>query len=575
MLGYRLYRDLRRGWRITSPNLEQCGLLEIRYPSLEEVCHAEDVWLHRHPVLRTASAQTRMKVARALLDHLRRELAIKVNALTPLYQEKIQQLSSQYLIDPWAIDDNEAAAMEHAATVFPRSAGPRDYGGNVYLSARGGFGDYLRRAFTAAGYAARLRLEEIQTLIRDLLEGLREAGLVEIVIEPDGAEKVPGYQVPASAMVWAAGDGTRAFHDPIRVPNEPTTGRRTNPFFVEFYKTLAAEIQGMEAREHTAQVPYEFRREREERFRAGKLPILYCSPTMELGIDIAELNVVNLRNIPPTPANYAQRSGRAGRSGQPALVFSYCATGSPHDQYFFKRPELMVAGAVSPPRLDLANEDLIRAHVHAIWLAETGFSLGKSLKDIVDITGEEPSLALQAAVEVSIAAETPKQRTRVRATKVLASLREELRTADWYSERWLEEVLIQVRRQFERACERWQTLYRAALSQAKAQDRIIRDASRSPADKKQAERLRREAEAQLKLLTEAEDLAQSDFYSYRYFASEGFLPGYSFRDSLCPPISQGAHEASRRVSLPAALSGDLRVRSPGNCLPRRVSLRHS
>jgi len=40
--------------------------------------------------------------------------------------------------------------------------------------------------------------------------------------------------------------------------------------------------------------------------------------------------------------------------------------------------------------------------------------------------------------------------------------------------------------------------------------------------------LRREAESQLKLLTDTEDFAQSDFYSYRYFASEGFLPGYSF-----------------------------------------------
>jgi ATP-dependent helicase YprA (DUF1998 family) len=107
---------------------------------------------------------------------------------------------------------------------------------------------------------------------------------------------------------------------------------------------------------------------------------------MELGVDISELNVVNMRNVPPTPANYAQRSGRAGRSGQPALVFTYCTTGSNHDQYYFKRQDRMVAGAVTPPRLDISNEDLLRAHVHAVWLAEVGLDLGKSLKDLLDIS---------------------------------------------------------------------------------------------------------------------------------------------------------------------------------------------
>ena len=43
-LGYRIYRDLKRGWRITSPNLEQCGLLDIEYTSLDDVCSAEDLW---------------------------------------------------------------------------------------------------------------------------------------------------------------------------------------------------------------------------------------------------------------------------------------------------------------------------------------------------------------------------------------------------------------------------------------------------------------------------------------------------------------------------------------------------
>jgi ATP-dependent helicase YprA (DUF1998 family) len=44
VLGYRLYRDLKRGWRVTSPNLEQCGLLEIRYLSLDELCEAGAEW---------------------------------------------------------------------------------------------------------------------------------------------------------------------------------------------------------------------------------------------------------------------------------------------------------------------------------------------------------------------------------------------------------------------------------------------------------------------------------------------------------------------------------------------------
>ena len=162
------------------------------------------------------------------------------------------------------------------------------------------------------------------------------------MVEPRDDGDKGGYQLPASAMVWVTGDGSQAFHDPIRVPRESSEGQHTNAFFVDFYRATAANLHDIEAREHTAQVPYDLRVQREEDFRHGRLPILYCSPTMELGIDISELNVVNMRNIPPTPANYAQRSGRAGRSGQPALVFSYCSTGSPHDRYFFKRPENMV-----------------------------------------------------------------------------------------------------------------------------------------------------------------------------------------------------------------------------------------
>lgn len=234
--------------------------------------------------------------------------------------------------------------------VLPRSEREGDYRGWTYLSSRGGFGQYLGRRSTFPDWNTPLRLEDREAIIRQLLEGLKVAGLVERVQEPKDKDDVPGYQVPASAMRWVAGEGKIVTHDPIRVPNPPADGGRPNAFFLEFYRTVANDGKELEAREHTAQVPYEAREERENPFREGKLPVLYCSPTMELGVDIASLNVVNMRNVPPTPANYAQRSGRAGRSGQPALVITYCSAGSPHDQYFFRRPQRMVAGHVAPPR---------------------------------------------------------------------------------------------------------------------------------------------------------------------------------------------------------------------------------
>ena len=291
-------------------------------------------------------------------------------------------------------------------------------------------------------------------------------------------------------------------------------------------------------------------------------------------MDISELNAVNMRNVPPTPANYAQRSGRAGRSGQPALVFTYCTVGSPHDQYYFKRPGLMVAGSVTPPRIDLTNEDLVRSHVQAIWLAESGLKLGTSLKDLLDLSGDPPKLDCLDFVQDALNAQSTRSKAKLKARAALSDIESDLQQTDWWHEDWLDIVLAQIDLEFNKACGRWRDLYRAAKQQQKVQHGIINDASRSAQDRQQAKRLRQEAESQLDLLAEAENIIQSDFYSYRYFASEGFLPGYSF-----PRLPLSAYIPARRIksqddeflSRPR-FSGDLRVWTAFDHLSRRLAL---
>jgi hypothetical protein len=535
VLGYRLYLDLRRGWRITSPNLEQCGLLRIEYQDLDEICDDDALWAECHQIMHAIPPAVRKVLCSALLDYMRRELAMKVDYLDPARQEEIKQQSSQHLLTPWAIDEDEE--LLYATRLFPRKRAREDDRSERYVSGLSSHGRYVRRVLKK--HDEIIKADQTQEMIQALLKTLSEVGLVEQVLEPRNKNDVPGYQLLASTIIWRDGHGDIPYHDPLRTPNLPKDqDKRVNPFFKEFYQENAHHLHrmlGIRAAEHTAQVPSERREEREREFRANppELPVLYCSPTMELGVDIAELNVVNMRNIPPTPANYAQRSGCAGRSGQPALVFSYCSTGSSHNQYFFQHPSAMVSGAVTPPRLDLTNEDLLRAHIYAIWLAESGLSLGESLRDLLDIAGESPTLDLQPYVLEALRDTDARKRAEKRARDMLTTLQTDLQepAGAWYTSQWLPLQLDRVEFNFEKACERWRGLYKAAQDQRDTQNNVIKDASRPEEHKSQAKRLRSEAEAQLELLTassSSERTEFSEFYSYRYFASEGFLPDYNF-----------------------------------------------
>ena len=522
--GYRLYLDLERGWRVTMPNLEQTGLLRIRYRDLPEVAADAEAWDGCHVALRDDDPAHREEIAAALLDELRRNLAIDVEYLSDDGFDQVRRLSAQHLREPWSLPERELPPT--AGVAFPGPGKPGQRRSNVYLSGRGQFGRFLIREY--ASRRITLKTADAQEIITDLFSTLDEAGLLTVAVPPD-ANDVPGYRLRAAVVHWQAGNGLSGAEDRVRRTLDNEEGPRVNPFFCELYRSMAATLAGLRAKEHTAQVPPAERQEREDEFSEAALPVLYCSPTMELGVDINALSAVGLRNVPPTPANYAQRAGRAGRSGQPALVVTYCATGNAHDQYYFRRPAEMVGGSVAPPRLDLANEDLVRSHVHAIWLAETGQDLHGSLTDVLDVGGDKPTLELLAEVGERLADLAAARRAADRVKAVLAGMTDDLRKAPWWRDGWVDDAVTLAPQAFDDACRRWRDMYRLALQEFHAQSARSVDSSVRHQERDAAARRARDARIQLSLLSnEDSDDFQTDFYSYRYFASEGFLPGYSF-----------------------------------------------
>ena len=526
LLEYRLYEDLRRGWRIVQPNLEQCGLLRIEYPGLTDMCAAEEPW-KGHPILQQASPETRKKAVGAFLDHLRHEIAIDARVLNPEEHWDLRKRVEQVLRDPWAFDEYDRILISSIFLV--PGSGPTIEGRERSLSGHSRIARYLRARHTW-GLPSDLSAQDGEKLILALLAALRGQYLTRM---PTSDGQREGVQLMAASFEWRAATELLHLRTPCGrsgcAPNgwRKSSVRRTS-FLRVFIPKRPEQLTGVEGAAHTGQIPMPERQEREKRFGEGNLAALFCSPTMELGVDIRDLNVVHLRNIPPTPANYAQRSGRAGRGGQPALVMAFCSEGSPHDQYFFEKPDNMVAGAVAPARLDLGNQDLVEAHIHSVWLAATGIRLGRGMVEVLDL--QQKGHPVNADIQSRLALPSAKlAEVTEECKRILDAGGEEVRTADWNTPAWLDQTLRSAPEAFDHGFRRWRELYSAAERQRDEARRVVDNPTAGRRERSDAERREEEAKRQIDLLlNRSDESTESDFYPYRYLASEGFLPGYNF-----------------------------------------------
>ncbi|MCX7607322.1 MAG: DEAD/DEAH box helicase [Bacteroidia bacterium] len=484
-----LLEDLWQAWRVLYPNLRQLQLVTVEFEGIETVYDNP-----RFPAWgQSLSLAERKALIIEVLQRFVDKRAIAVSLL--LDQTLCNSLRNEiptHLQERWA---DWIAEELHSLPGF--SFSPRR--GSPSLGARSALARLLRK---------KLQIEstgEGEKILQSLIEYLVQQGF----LHREGTGERTLYRIQPSRVIWKEGN------------------RRPVGFFETLYTLPLGTLLRLEAREHTAQVVRKgLREEREARFRGERLPslpYLVCSPTMELGIDIAELDVVHLRNVPPSPPNYAQRSGRAGRQGQPGLILTFCNAYSPYERYFFYHQEEMITGSVRMPQMDLSQTALRRAHLHAFWLAQVGLDLGTSLETLIDIQAF-PELPIRPTIWDQLREETEKQLSHW--GQEALRLWEDLPPSERPTPEVIRSILQNAPNSLHMALERWRYLFRSVRTELEKINDAILAGKSIDALQRELQLLLRNRDILLNAIPRFQE--DSDFYPYRYLATEGFLPGYNF-----------------------------------------------
>ena len=557
-LFFRALADLRRSWRIILPNLEQCGLLDIEYLDLNEIVAEDGFWADIE-IVNSLDRPERQLFLVNILDYFRYEYAIhSENYLVPNRLKEFEKRFREQLKAPWTLDADEELRAPSVIRLDPLHRSARL--SNKSMGPASSLGKYIKDLGSKADLDPNaLRGDNYRDFILRLMRKLKDADyLFEETARNAKNEEVPVFRLRIEKILWKLGDGETVRPDPIKRRSYKNQKPTPNAFFREIYRRDFTEGKRIAAEDHTGQLGVEARQDREDRFRAdwyldeskkildenkirsNSISALFCSPTMELGVDIGGLSVVHMRNAPPNAANYVQRSGRAGRSGQGALVFTYCSGFSAHDRHYFHHQPELVAGAVQAPRIDLFNRELLRTHLHALAISEVGLpgleaGRGERPSLMRLIADDDPAMPLSPSVVQGLNI-SPMTFDSLKATfrRVIGDFAGELEGMPnaWYTDDWVDRNLGNLVEHLDKAMDRWRKMYQSA--------RVLLTRAIQPIESgllkvgspeyRKYDRLQDQATRQLNLLRndQSGSTQLSEFYPYRYLASEGFLPGYNF-----------------------------------------------
>ena len=351
--------------------LEPWGRMKVEYEGLDTSLP----WIQDHAHQLGISAERLREGVAGVLDYLRRKRVLhdpEHEIFTKYWMEGDREIQQGYL--PSFLAPN-GTKLRREATEKPSQV-------TQWLSAAGD--TTMRQVARRWGVSA----EETEPFLGSLFDWLVDQGLL-VSVRLKGSK---GRPLPNVEGVYQV-NGDRLRLSPNRGVRRCRSCRRTTIRDLPHDRCLAWRCDGvldwvredednydlnlldgaysmLRPEEHTAMVPQGERERLENLFKGASDAVncLVCTPTLELGIDIGQLDSVLMRNVPPLPANYWQRAGRAGRRHRMAVDITYCRSVS-HDRAYFAEPLKLLGGRIDPPAFNLRNESMVAKHVHAAIIA--------------------------------------------------------------------------------------------------------------------------------------------------------------------------------------------------------------
>lgn len=165
-------------------------------------------------------------------------------------------------------------------------------------------------------------------------------------------------------------------------------GQRTVIAFMEGRaqaERLAAAVNEIEgegfALAHHGSVSREKRQQAEEALRSGKLRLLCATSSMELGIDVGEVDLVLQVGCPLTVSSALQRMGRAGHSpGRVSVMRVYPKTAS-DGLWCALTADAALSGAIEPARPPRMCLDVLAQHLVSM-AADGGYTVDEAMNII-------------------------------------------------------------------------------------------------------------------------------------------------------------------------------------------------